>query len=221
MPDREFIHSSPDVASTLLYAIDSGLQVRLDEPQPEPRPRMLTRTDVVDITEGVFFLSRPEWVYGPLQPLSISRGHDRGKYDFSPRVNCSPITVLFQGERVDQGRRRLGDCVVSWHRDWLEMPAKIVRPTPPDVQVWFKRIEAHLSSGLVVKAGVHRYYISRGVVADPTSIECLPPFDFIPWGSEVLEPHGKRQSGDSKGRTKGDKADAPHGKRSIRNAGKK
>jgi hypothetical protein len=186
MPSSEFIHSSSDVASTLLYAIDSGLQVRLDEPQLEPFPRMVTRSEVAEIIRGVFFIYRPEWYYGPFQIGAIPGGYNVGKYSVSPRINCSPITVYFQGERMDQGRRRFGDCLVSSHPDWLEMPAKIVRDTPPDVKEWFKRIVAHLSAGVFVKAGVHKYHISKGVMADPAAAECLPPFDFIPWGSEVL-----------------------------------
>lgn len=188
MPDREFIHCSADVASTLLYALDSGLQVRLDEPQQEPRPCMLTRADAAVIKGGVFFLFRPEWVFGPLQIRPISSGYYAGQYHISPRVNYAAITVSFHGERMDQGRRRLGGAIVSCHRDWLEMPAKVVHVPPPDVKVWFKRIVAHLSSGIVVEAGVHHYRICKGVVADPTAGECLPPFDFIPWGPEVVHP---------------------------------
>jgi hypothetical protein len=193
MPDREFIHSTSDVASTLLYALDSGLQIRLDEPQQEPRPCMLTRADVADIPRGVFSLFRPEWVFGPFQSMAISEGHNRGRYDFSPGVNYAGVSIYFQGERLDGGRRRLGSCVVSWDRDWLEMPAKIVRPTPPDVKLWFNRIVAHLSSGIVVNAAAHRYQVSQGVVADPRSAECLAPFDFIPWGIDVLKPQAPRK----------------------------
>lgn len=196
MPDREFIHSTSDVTSTLLYAFDSGLQVMLDEPQPEARPCMLTRADVAAIKRGQFFLFRPEWVYGPLQTMVISGGYNRGKYDISPRVNYAPISVSFHGERMDQGRRRLGGCDVSCHSDWLEMPAKIVRATPPEVRDWWKRIVAHLSSGVVVKAGVHRYHICKGVIDDPIAEECLPPFDFIPWGSDVLRP--RKANGEEK-----------------------
>src|SRR2546422_9477438 len=101
MPDREFIHSTSDVASTLLYALDSGLQVMVEDPQSEPRPCMLTQTDVVGIEKGVFSLFRPEWVYGPFQIMRISAGCNAGRYDVSPRVNFSPITVYFGGERTD------------------------------------------------------------------------------------------------------------------------
>ncbi len=186
MPDREFIHSTIDVTSTLLCALDSGMRVRLDEPQPAPHPFMVERTDVADLERGIFFLFRPQWLYGPFQAMAISGGHNLGKYTISPGVNHSAVSVYFQGERIDQGRRRFGSCVVSWHRDWLEMPAKIVRPTPPEVEVWFKRIVKHLSSGIVIKAGVHRYRVCKGVVADPDVRNCLPPFDFIPWGDDVL-----------------------------------
>lgn len=102
------------------------------------------------------------------------------------------MTIYFQGERFDQGRRRLGNGVLSFHRDWLELPGKVVYPTPPEVGVWFKRIAAHLFSGIVVKAGVHRYHACKGLIADPTSAECLPPFDFIPWNRDVLKPRGIR-----------------------------
>jgi hypothetical protein len=122
MPDREFIHTSSDVTSTLVYALDSGLNVRLDEPQSKPVPCLLTREEIVDIKRGVFFLFRPEWVYGPFPTLAISTGYNAKKYSISPNANCSAVGVYFQGERMDEGRRRLGDCTVSWYRDWLEMP---------------------------------------------------------------------------------------------------
>src|SRR5260370_8580066 len=65
MPDQEFIHSNADVTSTLTYALDSGLSVRLDEPQSEPVPRMLTRPDIAKIERGNFEIFRPDWLYGP------------------------------------------------------------------------------------------------------------------------------------------------------------
>jgi len=82
---------------------------------------------------------------------------------------------------------------VSWDREWLEMPAKIVHAAPPDVREWWKRFVAHLSSGVVIKAGVHQFHVARGVLADPNSNKCLPPFDWIPWGSEVLQPENRRK----------------------------
>jgi len=186
MPNREFIHTASDVFSTLGYALDSGLQVRVDEPQPEPHARMLSRSDIPECRRGVYSLLRPEWVYGPFQTLAISSGHNVGKYAISPQVNHSAITVYFKGEELDQRRRRLGSCTVSYDQEWLEVPAQILRPTVPDVKDWFKRIVSHLSSGAVIRAGVHYYYVSRSVLADPSSAHCLPPFDFIPWGIDVL-----------------------------------
>lgn len=186
MPDREMIHSTSDVTSALLFALDSGLQVRLDDPQPEPRPHLLERSEIGKIERGIFFLFRPEWVYGPLQIFPISGGHNRGKFDVSPGVNVSAISLYFSGERINHGRRRLGAGAVSFDRNWLEMPAKAVRPTPPEVAVWFKRILGHLLSGLSVKAGVHKYELCRGVTSDPNLGECLPPFDFIPWNSDMI-----------------------------------
>jgi hypothetical protein len=186
MPDREFIHSSADVSSTLLFAIDSGLQVMLDEPQPEPQPRMLTRADAASLDRGVFYLFESNWVFGPIQTMDIPAGYNKGKYFVQPRVNFTCVSVYFGGERTDQGRRRLGSASVSWHRDWLELPRKVVRPAPPEVRDWYKRIVAHLSSRIVVTVGVHRYHVSGGVLADPGASKCLPPFDFIPWGDDVL-----------------------------------
>lgn len=186
MPDREFIHSSADVASTLLFALDAGFEVRLDAPQPEPRPYMLARDEAATMEKGSFYVFRPEWVYGPFQTMMISDGYNAGKYFVQPRVNYAPIAIYFQGERLDKGRRRFGSAVVSSYRDSLVMPAKELRPSPPDMQSWFKRFVSHLSSGFVVKAGVHKYHISRNVAHDPAADECLPPFDFIPWGTEVL-----------------------------------
>jgi hypothetical protein len=181
MPDRELIHSLSDVASTLLYALDLGFQVRLDDPQPEPRPRLLSRSEISRIERGVFVLFRSEWMHGQLQIMPISSGHNSGKFFVSPSVNYSGITVYFSGERLDQGRRRLGDCMVSFDREWLELPAKVMKPTPPEVGVFFRKLLRHMSSRVVIKAGVHRYEICRGVIGDPAIGRCLPPFDFIPW----------------------------------------
>lgn len=191
MADREFIHSSADVTSTLLYAFDSGLQVRLDEPQVEARPRMLSRTDVGQVDSGVLFLFRTEWVFGPYQIMPISGGYNVGKYDVSPGVNHASLTVYFQGERMNEGRRLFGSCVVSSHSEWLEMPAKVLHPTPPEVHLLFKRVVAHLSSGIVIKAGVHKYNVCKGVINDPDAVECRPPFAFIPWSKELLHPVAK------------------------------
>jgi hypothetical protein len=186
MPDREFIHASADVRSTLLFALDSGLSVMEDDmEQSEPRPNMLDRAAVAQCEKGVFYLFRPDWVFGPFQFNCITEGYYCGKFSVQPRVNFTAVTVYFQGERIDEGRRRFGDCVVSSHRDWLEVPGNIVRPKPPEVDEWFKRIVAHLSSDVTIEAGVHRYRVSKGVMADPASGECLPPFDFIPWCGDL------------------------------------
>jgi len=193
MPDRDLIHSLSDVASTLSYALDCGFQVVLDEEQSEPGPRILTRGEIAQIGEGIFYLIRPEWIYGPFQFRQISAGFYRGKYSLSPRVNFTSVSLYFQGERVDQGKRRYGSGCLSCHNDWLEMPAKVIKPAPPEVREWFKKFFAHLSAGVAIKAGVHRYHVTRGVMADPSREECLPPFDFIPWGSEVLKRHGTKK----------------------------
>ena len=181
MPDREFIHATADVPSTLIFAINSGLQVMQNTQQTDPRPHILDRSEIDDIQKGDFYLFRPEWVFGPFELSRISEGHDRGKFFVRPRVNFTAVSVYFQGERVDEGRRRFGSCAISSHRDWLEVPGNVVRPIPAAVDEWFKRIVAHLSSGVFVEAGVHRYHLSKGVKADPGSDECLPPFDYIPW----------------------------------------
>src|SRR5712675_1432260 len=110
MPNRELIHSFSDVSSTLHYALDLGLQVRLDDPQPEPRQRLLDRSEISGIDRGVFMLFRSEWIYGPLQFVPISDGHNFGKYFVSPSVNCSQISIYFGGERLDEGKRRFGGC---------------------------------------------------------------------------------------------------------------
>jgi hypothetical protein len=186
MPDRQFIHSTADVSTTLKYALELGMQIIQDQPQTAQRPRMLTWEQTC-LNEGVFYLIHPEWMFGAFQMTAISGGYNRGKYSLQPRVNHAAVSLYFGGERVDQGRRRLGNCVVSWHRDWLEFPARVVKPTPPEVRKFYKRIVARLSSGIVVKRGVHRYHVSRTVLADPSASACLPPFDFIPWGDEVFK----------------------------------
>ncbi len=194
MPDREFIHCAGDVASVLAFALDNGFQVRLDEPQPLPRPRFIDRNEVSQLDRGIFFFLRPEWIFGDYQITEILGGYNKGKYDISPRVNNSPITISFHGEREQEGRHKLGGAVVSCHREWLEMPAKVVHLSPPEVKDWYKKIVTHLSSGVSIKAGVHRYYLTRGVVADPHAGECLPPFDYIPWGPEVIHSPKRRKT---------------------------
>jgi hypothetical protein len=188
MADREFIHVSADIGSTLRYALESGMHVMVNCDQPEPRPCMLSRSDVDEIESGDFSLFFPGWVHEPFQMMRISSGQNRGRFFVQPRVNFVDVSVFFNGERIVEGRRRLGSCIVSSHSHWLELPGKIVRPAPPDVEVWFRRIVAHLSSGRIIQAGVHRYNITKGVINDPSADQCLPPFDFIPWGNEVLHP---------------------------------
>jgi len=190
MPDREFVHSTPDVATTLLFALDAGFQVRLDEPQVEPRPLMLSRAEAAEAKRGAFFLYRPEWMFGELQTMAISGGYNQGKYFVQAGVNSSPITVFFNGERIDQERRRLGSGVASFNRDWLELPAKRLMRSPPDVQIWFERIVKHMFSKVTIKAGVHKYHVCKRVLADADAADCLPPFDFIPWGANVLQSNG-------------------------------
>ena len=188
MPDREFIHSSSDVSSTLLYALENGFEVIADDRQPAAVPHFLTRDEAASASEGQFFVFRPEWVFGPFQLMAISGGYNKGKYFVKPRTNFAPIFLCFFGERIERGRRKFGGGLVSYDRDWLALPATAVNPTPPEVKVWFKRFADHLSSGVVVKAGVHKFHVTKGVLADPAAAQCLPPFDFIPWGEEIL--HG-------------------------------
>lgn len=190
MPDREFIHSASDVASSLLYALDSGFHVCHCEPQYNASPRMLTKAQARHLSAGVFLLLRPEWIFGTLQVSRITAGVNRGKYFVSPGVNCAPITLYFQGERIEKGHRRFGAGVVSFDRDWLELPAHVIRESPPELETWFVQILDNLLSDISIKAGAHRYFISRGVVSDPSAAQCLPPFDFIPW-SEVALKKGK------------------------------
>jgi hypothetical protein len=184
MPDREFIHSTHDIATALTYALDSGMTVIVDHPQQEPRPHILARKEIITFDRGVFLLSQPNWQFGARQMTKILGGAHQGLYSMSPRVNQSPITIYFQGERIDRQRRRLGSGVLSFHRDWLELPSKVVRKTPADVQIWFDKLASHLFSKTAIKAGAHRYHLCRGVVADPQANHCLPPFDFIPWMRE-------------------------------------
>jgi hypothetical protein len=186
MPDKEFIHSAADVTQALSFALASGFQIRLDAPKAKAEQRFLQKEEIGTLGGGVFLLLRPEWVYGEPQIAPIPRGHNAGLYTVSPGVNQSPITLYFGGERIDRGRRRFGAGTVSYHRDWLELPARVVRETPPEVAAWFKRITAHLLSQGVIHAGAHKYYLCKGVNTDPSAPECLPPFDYIPWNKGVI-----------------------------------
>lgn len=192
MPDRELIHASSDVFSTVQFALDRRLDVIADVKQTEPTPcRVLTLDGICGDKPSVFYFLRPEWVYGPFQMMKIDAGINRGKYFLQPRVNFTAVTIYFSGDRIDQGRRRLGSCVVSSHPDWLEMPAMVLHPAPSGVRTLWKQLFSHLSSGISIKAGVHTYYITKGVIADPLAPQCLPPFDFIPWGPHVLNRLGR------------------------------
>src|SRR5215510_14046028 len=105
MPNTEFIHSCADVSSTLIFALDSGLQIMIDEPQSEPEPRMLTRAHAAQTKSGVFSLIHPEWIFGLFQKMAIPSGFNQGKYFFQPRTNHTAVSIYFSGERIDQGRR--------------------------------------------------------------------------------------------------------------------
>ncbi len=188
MPDIEFIHSTADVTRALCYALDSGFHVLTGIPQKSPRALAIHRGTINDQLRGVFYLVRPAWEFGPYQMMEILEGNNKGMYTLSPRVNFAPITVFFQGERADQGKRQLGNAVLSFHRDWLEQPEKKIRKSPRDLELWFRKLAGHLLSKVVLRAGVHRYHISATVLADPTAAQCLPPFDFIPWNKEIFVP---------------------------------
>lgn len=192
MAHREFIHASRDVVSLLTYLFDSGMQVMLDSPQPEPRPYIVPATEIPQIEKGAFFIYHKEWVFGAFQMYPVTGGCNDGKYFVQPRVNFSPISIQFSGERVDQGQRRFGAAAVSMHDDWLEMPGNHLHPRPPEVCEWFQQIVSQLSSRVVIRVGVHKYFVCREVLSDPLAVACLPPFDYIPWNSNLLGPHPKR-----------------------------
>ena len=170
-----------------------------DIPQKEPRPLFLKQEDINELKRGVFQLFRADWVFGAFQSWVIDDGHNQGMFFVQPRVNYSPITVHFLGERVVEGRRRLGAAGISFRRDWLAIPGNVVRSTPVEVEVWFRKIANFLTSGIVVKAGVHRYHVSKGVAADPNSSECLPPYDFITRAASInRRRRGREGEGESK-----------------------
>jgi hypothetical protein len=164
--------------------MDSGLRVMANTAFPTANPTELTIPEVSNLQRGDFFLFRPEWVFGPFQTMAISGGVSAGNYFVQPRVNFAPVSIFFNGESLERGRRRFGSGVISYHADWLEVPGTVVKPTPNDVKQWFKRLVEHLSSGVIVTGGVNAYLVCRGVLADPELDECLPPFDFIEWISE-------------------------------------
>ena len=183
MPHRELIHAAPDVSALLQYAFDMGLTIREDSPTSEPFPRFVKPAQSKNIDRGVFVLSRPEWEYGHLQILPINSGIYAGKFFVSPSINYASITVYFGGERSEGRFRRLGDGCLSFKRTWLEETTNKNKPAPPEVETCFKKIAKHLFSGVIIKAGVHRYNLCRRALADPEVERCLPPFDFIPWTS--------------------------------------
>jgi len=189
MPDYEFIHSWSDVSSVLNYAIDSGFKIRSGAPQRELEPCLVTRDSIASFQGGVFYLFRPEWEFGQCQMLLISEGANKGMYTLSPRVNISPITLYFQGEGLSNDRRRFGAGLLSFHRDWLELPANVVRKTPREVAVWYKKLASHMFSEMLIKVDVHKYHLCKGVLATPNAIQWLPPFEFIPWNGESLARH--------------------------------
>ena len=186
MLNRVFIHCSADVRMLLRYAIDNSFQVIVDEAQSRPSPGIVHARDIGGLDRGSFYFVRPAWQFGTFQIEQMSSGIDKGKYDVAPRVNFACLSVLFQGERRIDRTRVLGHCDVTCHDSWLRMPEQEVVEAPPETKDWFKRLVRQLDSGVVIKAGVHRYHVTRSVIADPSALECRPPFDFIPWSREIL-----------------------------------
>lgn len=61
-----------------------------------------------------------------------------------------------------------------------------IRDSPPDVQKWLQTLVKFISSGEYILAGGRRYYLCKGVASDPDINNCLPSYDFIPWGQFPL-----------------------------------
>lgn len=187
MPSQQLIHVNADIPRILDYALGAGFRVAIDGRSCGPRPKMLGSLEAHEAEPGAFFLVRPEWVFGPMQMSEISSGHYAGKYFLQPRVNFTGISLYFRGEGAEGNRRRLGDGFISWHREWLEMPAKVLHLVPSEVEVWYSDLARQLLSRVAVKAGVHSYKLTRGVLSDEQAAECLPPFDFIPWSVDLFK----------------------------------
>src|SRR5262245_50265955 len=150
MPDRELIHAELDVSSMLLFAIDSGFQVLDDEPTKKQTPHILSRNEAESAKRGQFHLFRDEWIFGELQIMPITERYRVCFFHFMPLTNFSSIFVSFNGEWCDNNKLRFGGSVISLHKDWLEMPALIVRPYPKAAREWYTRFANNISSDVVI-----------------------------------------------------------------------
>ena len=79
MATVRFVHAFEDVAAVLSYAADLGMIVQLDTPTERPEQKFASGKDLGQIGRGVFFLYRPEWVFGAFEfveiPSEIGRAH--------------------------------------------------------------------------------------------------------------------------------------------------
>jgi hypothetical protein len=184
MPDREFIHSHEDVREALRHAQRLGLTILSAEPR-EGDPTVALSDAEIESAEGAsFLLFQPNWVGGPLLSMRIGAGHNAGKYVVR-QMNFAAITLYFQGEGDQAGRRRLGSGCISHDREWLHDTANEMRPSPPMVAQVYKALCEHMLSKDVIKAGVHRYHLCPNAARLALTEATVPPFDFIPWPPEA------------------------------------
>lgn len=179
MPGREFIHTQEDESGILRYAQTLGLKVM---PDTAPRDKMidLGPSEIASAGRGVFHLFLPKWVAYPLKIERIEAGGNAGKY-YLKGVNFAEISIYFQGEGEQDGRRRLGSGDISFKREWLDDQAHEMRPSPPEISQYYNALCKELLSRQAIKAGVHRYFLCRHAAEVAASADTLPPFDFIPW----------------------------------------
>ena len=181
MRDFEFIHAAEDVPRTLGFAAELGLIVRHDEPTPTPEPRIVPADKLATFRNGVFFLYRPEWVFGEFRHFIISGGHYEGQYDQSPSTNYVSLTLYFAGERKDGAGLRLGGGTLGRDVRWLRTSDHTLHPAPPDVNTVFDTIRKHIDTGKRLRGGVHNYAVLESAWEKLIAGSALPPFDYIEW----------------------------------------
>jgi hypothetical protein len=181
MPNREFIHASEDVAKILKFVIELGLIIRVDQPTIDREPKVLSVDEIEEINRGVFFIFHPNWFFGEDQYIQISDGINRGKYSISPRVNGSPITLYFGGERIDGDILRLGSGFLSWDKKWLYQPEGTIHNAPREVGIVYEKIIKFMDMRKSLKGGIHTYMVLEAAWCKLNAKEVFPPFDYILW----------------------------------------
>lgn len=190
MPSKNCIHSREDIDSILRFADSFGLHLLPDRLKYED-VRPWKPEEFQPFEGGTIYLFRPEWIVDSLRLMYVEEGVNTGTYVVTGK-NFSPIKLYFQGDEMVVNTRRLGDCIVSFKRDFLHEQSHEMRLSSPDVEVVYKEICKHLLSRITVSGAGHRYHVCKEAAKLATLMSTRPPFDYIPWPPPDLDKLGKQ-----------------------------